>query len=103
MQNLLLVSNFDCNCCDGVCDHVSMGTVNSGVSINDIILTDVIRVDNAVCCACFKEYIAGTSVDHPWGNWYCAAVCLIQHLVCQSSLSKQSWCIGKRGVLVCCT
>ena len=64
----LLVANLDYNCCNGVCDHVPMSTANSGVSIDDIILTDVIRVDNAVCCAYVQEHIAGAFVDHFWGN-----------------------------------
>ena len=42
-----------------------MSTAKSCVSINDIILTDVIRVDNVVHCACVEEYIAGTSIDYP--------------------------------------
>ena len=60
MQYLLLVSNLDVNYCDRVCDSVSISTANSCVSINDnIILTDVIRVDNAVRCACVEENMKG--------------------------------------------
>ena len=45
-----------------------MSTANGYLSINDIILTDVIKVDNVVRCACVEENIAGASVDHSWGN-----------------------------------